>query len=182
MTSTDDPSTHQTRTRMERLADKDEIRDVLMRYARGIDRLDVSLLRSCYHPDSYDDHGHFKGNGHEFAEFIVGSLAERCHVTTHSVVNVLIELDDHDPNRARSEAYAMSYLRRFDDTGSEWLDVFAGRYVDRFERRDNVWRIAHRVVVHDWSLSTPLDGTSFPLDMSTFTQGKRDKTDLIYSV
>jgi hypothetical protein len=181
MTSTNEPPGQDFRTKMRRLADKDEIRDVLMRYGRAVDRLDVDLLRSCYHPDSYDDHGHFKGNGHDFAEFIVGSLAQRCHATTHAVANVLIELDDEDPNQALSEAYALSHLRRSDDTGTEWLDMFAGRYVDRFERRDGAWRIAHRVVVHDWSISTPLVDTGFPLPMDTFTQGQRDKTDIIYT-
>ena len=28
-------------------ADKEEIRDVLMRYGRGVDRLDEDLIRSC---------------------------------------------------------------------------------------------------------------------------------------
>ena len=66
-------------------ADKQEIRDVLMRYGRGVDRLDEDLLRSCYHDDSFDDHGHWKGNGQDFAAFIVESLRERSHHTTHGV-------------------------------------------------------------------------------------------------
>ena len=164
-----------------RLADKDEIRDVLMRYSRGVDRLDVALLTSCYHADSWDDHGHFKGTGHEFASFIVESLRGRTHHTTHSVANVLIELDPIDRDTARGESYAIAYLRRRDDAGDEWLDLFAGRYVDRFARRDGVWRIASRVVVHDWSTSTRLDeASSFPLPMEGFTQGARDRSDLVY--
>lgn len=167
-------------SRLQALADKDEIRDVLMRYSRGVDRLDEDLLRSCYHSDSHDDHGHWKGNGHDFASFIIGSLAERSHHTTHSVANVLIELDQTDPDLARAESYGVAYLRRTDETEAEWLDVFAGRYVDRVERRDDVWRIADRVVVHDWSASTQLSDSSFPLDMSGFTQGRRDAQDLVY--
>ena len=163
------------------LADKDEIHDVLMRYSRGVDRLDVALLTSCYHADSWDDHGHFKGTGHEFAAFIVESLRGRTHHTTHSVANVLIELDPVDRDAAHVESYAIAYLRRRDDVGDEWLDLFAGRYVDRFARRDDVWRIASRVVVHDWSTSTRLDAaSSFPLPMEGFTQGARDRSDLVY--
>ena len=30
------------------------------------------------------------------------------------------------------------------------LETFGGRYVDRFERRDGEWRIAHRNLVHEW--------------------------------
>ena len=46
---------------LETLIAKQEITDVVYRYARGIDRLDFELVRSCYHPDAYDDHGAFKG-------------------------------------------------------------------------------------------------------------------------
>jgi len=166
--------------RLRSVVDKQDIRDVLMRFTRGIDRLDEALLRSCFHANSHDDHGHFKGNGREFAAFIVKSIAERAHHTTHSIANVLIELDDDDENVGRSEAYVLAYLRRTDDAGKEWLDFFAGRYVDRFERRDGVWRIARRVVVHDWSASTELGAGSFPLPMDSFTQGRRDRDDLVY--
>ncbi len=69
-------------------ADKEEIRDVLMRYGRGVDRLDEDLIRSCYHDDSFDDHGHWKGNGQDFAAFIVESLRERSHHTTHATMKL----------------------------------------------------------------------------------------------
>jgi hypothetical protein len=166
--------------RMNRLADEQEIHDVLMRYCRAVDRLDEELLRSCYHVDSFDDHGHFTGTGHEFAAFIVQSLAARAHHTTHSVGNVLIEIDPGDPAWAHSEAYGLAYLRRTDDDRNEWLDFFSGRYVDDMAKRDGIWRIARRVVVHDWSMSTPLDADSFPLPMDNFTQGRRDRDDLVY--
>ncbi len=166
---------------LDSLLAKDSVRDVLMRYCRGVDRCDSELLKSCYHPDATDDHGHWKGNGHDFAEFIVGSIRTRAHHTTHSVANVLIEFDPGDPNAAQVESYALAYLRRTDEAGAEWLDLFAGRYLDRFERRDQAWRIAQRVVVHDWSTSTRFDAaTSFPLPMEGFTQGRRDRNDPVY--
>jgi len=171
-----------TQARLRALIDKDEIRDVLMRYGRGVDRLDEELLRSCYHPDSHDDHGHCKGNGHDFAAFIVSSLPARTHHSTHAVANVLIEFDEQDLDVARSESYSLAHLRRTDEQGDEWLDFFSGRYIDRFERRDGVWRIAHRVVVHDWSVSNRLDTTAFPLPMDAFVQGVRGRSDLIYTI
>lgn len=165
---------------VQKLRDKDEIRDVIMRFCRGIDRLDADLIRSCFHPDSYDDHGHFKGSGPEFAAFIVQALPKYSHHTTHSVANLLIELDDDDPDCAHSEAYVIAYLRRRDDKGAEWLDLFAGRYVDRFARRHGEWRIARRIVVHDWSTSFALGESSFSLPTTGFVQGRRDREDLVY--
>ena len=169
------------RSPIDALIAKDAIRDVLMRYSRGVDRGDLELLKTCFHVDSTDNHGHWKGNGQDFAEFIVKSLPQRTHHTTHSVANVLIELDDKDDNLAQAESYAIAYLRRTDAEGAEWLDLFSGRYVDRFERRDGHWRIADRVVVHDWSTSTRLDASgSFHLPMEGFTQGCRGRSDLVY--
>lgn len=166
---------------VEHLQARSEIHDLLMRYCRAVDRLDEELLRSCYHADAVDDHGHWKGSGHDFATFIVGSLAARAHRTTHAVANVLIELDDAEGDRAHVESYALASLRRTDDSGDEWLDQFYGRYLDVVTRRDGVWRIASRVVVHDWSISTRLDpGSSFPLAMDGFLQGRRDRTDPVY--
>ena len=77
----------------------------------------------------------------------------------------------------------MSYLRRTDDAGDEWLDVFAGRYIDRFEERGGEWRFSSRVVVHDWSSATRLDGPNgIPIPMEGFTQGRRDRSDIVYSL
>ena len=169
-----------TEQQIRTLIAKDEIRNVIMRYARGVDRLDEDLIRSCYHEDSTDDHGHWKGPGQDFAAFIVQSLKERSHHTTHSIANVLIEMHPDDPNKAQSEALSLAYLRRTNDSGIECLDFFSGRYIDIFENRNDEWRIAKRVIVHDWSMTTQLDSDSFPLPMDSFIQGTRDTSDLVY--
>jgi hypothetical protein len=53
---------------------------------------------------------------------------------------------------ADSECYFFSY--RISPAEDE-LQSFKGRYVDRFERRADEWRIAQRVVVIDWSTREP---------------------------
>jgi len=42
---------------LQRLVDKDQIRDLMSRYARGVDRGDWDLVRDTYHTDATDDHG-----------------------------------------------------------------------------------------------------------------------------
>jgi hypothetical protein len=44
-------------------ADHVAIEQVLMRYARGVDRGDKELLKSVYHEGGTDDHGSFVGLG-----------------------------------------------------------------------------------------------------------------------
>ncbi len=49
------------------------------------------------------------------------------------------------------------------------LETFGGRYVDRFERRDGEWKIAHRTVVHEWDKVEHVE-LAFP--PGRFTEGR----------
>jgi hypothetical protein len=46
------------------------------------------------------------------------------------------------------------------------MSVSGGRYIDRFERREGVWAIAHRVCIRDWA---PLQTQPDPDDPSSMT-------------
>jgi hypothetical protein len=59
--------------------------------------------------------------------------------------NILIRLDGA---RARVESYLWSASVLPGDATREV--VVSGRYLDRFERRNDEWRIAERWVVHDY--------------------------------
>lgn len=45
--------------KLQTLLDERDIREVLLRYCRGVDRCDAALIASCYHEDSLDDHGNW---------------------------------------------------------------------------------------------------------------------------
>ncbi|MBR8103528.1 nuclear transport factor 2 family protein, partial [Burkholderia multivorans] len=51
---------------MQRLIDKDQIRGVMLRYARGVDRRDWECVRSAFFEDCHDDHADFKGTRDAF--------------------------------------------------------------------------------------------------------------------
>ena len=46
---------------LQRLIDKDAIRDCVLAYARGLDREDETILLSGFHPHACDDHGSYIG-------------------------------------------------------------------------------------------------------------------------
>ena len=71
---------------------KEQIRDVLYRYARGADRCDLELFKSCYHPDATDCHWFYNGNADDFADWVIPVLRD-CDNSQHSITNPLIELD-----------------------------------------------------------------------------------------
>ena len=160
-------------SKLDELIARQEITDVIYRYARGIDRLDFDLVRSCYHPDAYDDHGALAGG---VDEFIAGAkeFLPKWTATQHFMGNMLIELNG---DRASVETYAVAYHRREDAEGNGKDDTLGIRYVDRFEKREDKWLIAHRVVATEWRRVDPVRGARGRNEVGVW--GRRDETDVI---
>ena len=163
--------------KLRELLDKQSIYEVLVRYCRGADRCDEATIRSAYHEDSTDDHGYWRGSGYEFASFLPARLTDANSVTTHSITNVLIELDG---DTARSEAQVVVNLVRR-DTDPVLVDVMGARYLDRLSRRDGEWRIDERTVVLDWhNVQTWTNGNA-PVPLDGFVKGARYPADPLYA-
>ena len=126
---------------------------MVYRFARGIDRHDWELVRSCYHDGALDDHGPFKGPVEEYVAWVSEALPGLADMTMHFIGNVLIDLDG---DSAQSEAYVVGYHRYRRDDGSRWDWLGGGRYVDHFERRGD-WRIVDRVLVWEWVRDDPVE-------------------------
>ncbi len=154
-----------------RLVAVEEIREVVLRYCRGLDRLDAELLRSAYLPGALDDHGVFVGDAAAFCDRVLESH-RRYDASMHCVLNHLVELDG--PDDARGEAYVLAHVLRRDEQGAPVHDAWWGRYADRYARRDGRWGIAHRVTVHEWTRREPL-GRPMRADTDLFRQGTEDR-------
>ncbi|MGY9071430.1 MAG: nuclear transport factor 2 family protein [Acidimicrobiales bacterium] len=151
-----------------------EIRRRLLDYCRGIDRCDVDLVASSYHPDAIDDHGAFHGSGHEFARFATEAIREHYEATMHTIGDSIIDFTDD------RTAYVETYVcadHRHRDIDGESLERFGARYLDRFEQRDDAWRIADRVVVVEWSTTMPITPA---VGAGRYVRGSRDHSDLAY--
>jgi 3-phenylpropionate/cinnamic acid dioxygenase small subunit len=134
-----------------------EIQDVLWRYARGVDRVDLDVLVSVYHPEATDAHTSFSGNGREYARRLVERLQGEGFIGSHHITNMVLELDG--PDDARVESYFLAFHPHGDE-GAE-MGVASGRYLDHFQRRDGEWRILARQVVMDWTRAD-LRGSPWP--------------------
>jgi hypothetical protein len=151
---------------------KDAIADAAKRYCRGIDRCDADLVKSAYHPDAHDDHGTFKGNAWEFADYAAKSL-RRYAATMHAITNHSITDVDVSAGTAKGEIYVTAYHLREND-GRKTVDTWWGRYIDRYECRDGDWRIAHRVCVHEWTMQLPIE-QAMPIKAELFQAGSFDR-------
>ena len=151
---------------LEQLSAREAIRDAALRYCRGVDRLDAALMKSAYWPDATDDHGSFKGNAHEFVELCMQSHL-RWEATGHCIFNHSIELGP-EPGIARGECYNLTWL-----ASPEQIEHWYGRYLDRYERRGDEWRIIERVCVHEATNVLPRTAMTLPAD--AFRQGHQDR-------
>lgn len=156
--------------------DERAIRRTLHRYCRGIDRCDAELVASVYHPGATDDHGAFKGLGADFATYATEALRRRTEATHHMIGEPDIEFVS--PDVAHVETYVSAVHRCRDDDGP-FLERFGGRYVDRFERREGSWLIAHRICIHEWNVKERIE-LAWAYDR--FTEGRRDRSDACYPV
>jgi hypothetical protein len=95
------------------------------------------------------------------------------HRAQHYTTNQTIDLDGDD---AHVETYWLCVLKQLDSDGGELL---GGRYLDRFERRNGEWRIAKRVVVHEWH--SRLDFTPMRTSPGSGNWARRDGGDLSYT-
>lgn len=157
---------------LEEMLDRHKIYEVLTRYCQGVDRGDVELIKSVYHKDAVDDHGMFKGSGWDFADWIIDFLKEirQCQ---HLIGNFSCELHG-------DTAYSETYCLAVSDYGKGQHVIAYNRYIDRFEKRGDEWKIADRQVVLDVTRNVPASGPIYEEGGWEFTWGRRDKLDPLY--
>lgn len=168
---------------LQRLLAKDEIRDLIARYARGVDRADWDAVRDGYHADAVDDHGDYKGDVDGFIRFGSERVSGATQVM-HFLGQSLIEFASADIAVAETYFFTAHTLgaeaqRAYgagDGTQPVQLSQF-GRYVDRIDRRDGRWRVARRTVIFEATRLTT--GEQPPLKASWARQ-RRDGNDPIY--
>lgn len=176
-----------------RLADRLQIQDAVYTWCRGVDRRDWALVREAFHPDAHDDHGSYRGG----VDGLVGYLRSRHGAvlqSMHHVGNILIEFAG--PDLALAESYVVGHSRvmpadraarmaalGYDDGKDAGpLDAMqSGRYLDRFERRQGRWRIAHRTLV--WEANFVRPGTpEIWRGAVPRTLARRDGEDALYRI
>jgi SnoaL-like domain len=163
-----------TSAELRELVDKQQIRDLLMRYARGVDRDDWELVKACFTPDATDDHGVVKGSIDNLVTQASAALAP-FRGSMHMMCQQYIEVDG---DTARGEVYALTSRIQDAAEGDGEEETFSGlRYVDRYVRKEGEWKIAERVTTLEWC-TTVASRPWLPMEM--FTHGQRNRDDVSY--
>jgi hypothetical protein len=158
---------------MQSLIDRQAITDLIHRYCRSVDRLDIPLGHSIWHEDGVADYGAavYQGPGKGLIDYICAQHRNTLH-HSHQVSNILIHLDG---DRAGSESYVSASLRVM--SGKQIRQISAwGRYIDSWSRREGHWGLDKRISIRDF------DEIRDVVEMVRHDAGKRDPTDPSYDV
>ena len=158
------------------IVDRHEIHQVMLRYARGLDRLDNELALSCYWDDAIEDHGHFVGSPDGFIPWADGTTL-RFEVTQHAILNHFCDLEGDD-------AYCETYYQFTGVNAQPPHFGSTGRYIDHFQKRGGEWRIANRVTIVEGTFDIPQAAQTAQLPSAYSEdqpcQAARDRTDVSY--
>jgi hypothetical protein len=142
-------------------------------YARAADRADAALMASIFHEDATVVTGLINGNAADYAVNIVAFVRENLERCFHSIANEWYEVRG---DRAVGETYVIA------NATAGGRDILTGgRYLDAFERRDGVWKIASRTFVLDWNNTQPTSYEGGGMYASLKTRGCFGKDDPIYA-
>jgi len=123
-------------------ADKEQIAEVLVHYATGIDSKDWPLFRSCWTDEidvDYQQLGRFTSA--DALTEVMTRLHEDMGPTYHRLSNFVIAVDG---DRATARSYVHAVLMLQPDDSTNWVDAL-GHYDDIFVRTQGGWRIRERL-------------------------------------
>ena len=156
-----------------RLEDRAAITEVIAAYAHAIDRRRWDMMPQLFHEDATFGFGIIQGDWRTFVEQ-AKTVIDPCLITQHQLGQTLIGFEGADIAHCETYMTAMHTVPAgypttevFPDKGQTYSAVIAGRYVDRFERRNGEWRIAHRSGIYDWREYRELEG----IDLSALPEG-----------
>jgi hypothetical protein len=156
--------------------DRFAIIDLAALYMRGLDRLDGALVAAQFWPDARCEYGIFSGGPADFAAFCMAALKD--HERNHHMLGQHI-IDFTSEDEAYGEVTYQAYHRIFDTAGAARDLFIAGRYVDRYERRGGVWKIAYRSELVDWVRDDPASDAM--VSAAPFIMGQRKPADPLYN-
>ncbi|MFQ5699329.1 MAG: nuclear transport factor 2 family protein [Myxococcota bacterium] len=127
------------------LADRAEITQLLYRYARAIDDVDLESLERVFTPDAWIEYRTIGGRKGRFPEMVrwLGESLPIFKATQHAISNPLIDLAG---DRATSTCTLRALHVQVEHDGREHRVIQYAAYHDEHRRTGSGWRIAKRVL------------------------------------
>ncbi len=135
--------------RIVELIDKQEIYDCIVNWTFWRDQGNWGKLAGCFHPEGTMSTLWFTG---PYKKFIEEVISEKKKAPDESSKHVILGISiDVNANRALAQSNVLITIRTKMLLSEVDLNCYV-RLVDRFEKRDGMWKILHREAVYekDW--------------------------------
>lgn len=167
-----DQVSNNVEARLRRIEDKDEIRELAVRYGIYVDGRDAPRLRALFTDDArfrtangvIDNQG-----GDSLVEMLVGRK-DIVKASLHVQHGHVIDLDPDDPDRATGMVYTHAEVVFH----AKHVKVSAVRYDDEYRRVDGQWRFADRCIKFFYQV----DAANFVEEVTSDTPVRAGETPL----
>ena len=159
--------------KLDRLLTEREVLQIAHTLSRHVDRGNLEGMRQCFFPDAVAEYGFNKTKTVD--ELLDHFKIQRTQLTgvQHHITTRAIAVDG---DYAEVENYVVAHTVMQEDDGPKTF-VIGGRYLDKYERRDGEWKIAHRLGMEDWSAKFPTPPTRGSGLVGTIPQGDVGEAD-----
>ncbi|SEO56745.1 nuclear transport factor 2 family protein [Trujillonella endophytica] len=170
---------------LRRLLEVQAIHEVMLRYARAVDRADSDLMDSIFWPEGTDNHGMYEGDAAGFFDRARAARGDTERARHHLIGVPRILSREGDQTRVETYfiftgVYGAGANDNLGDVKEATVGFNWGRYRDLFEKRDGEWKVLHRVTVYDVVLAQPYDPAfdffNIPLGINRGAVEPRDAT------
>lgn len=131
--------------RLDRLLDREEINQVLIRSCRGLDEHDLPLFLDQFDEAFSYSYNDFVVTSREKLGKVIQKNWQEVTKTTHLAGNVLINfVPQADGTEDRAEVTSDCLALTVRNTGE--MGLVTAAYTDRLVKRNGTWRLAERVI------------------------------------
>jgi hypothetical protein len=132
---------------LQEMLDEFALHKLVHTYCRAVDRGDFATLRELYHHDAVDTHGEISTGS--VGELLTTLEASRPHIRSmqHNVTTLNFVVDG---KFAEGEIYTIA-THTFGARDRDVDVIVGGRYLDKYEKRDDIWKFIERTIVTDWA-------------------------------
>jgi SnoaL-like protein len=151
---------------IEQLLAKQALHELNTAYCRAVDRLDETALVDLFCSTAVIDSGVLRGAPEYFSREFAIWVRKNSRVIFHAITNEWFVINGAS---AIGESYVLA-LSRVHGKNSQRDILTAGRYLDKFQCKDNRWLFSERRFVLDHSATIPAD-TSDPVSSTALSEG-----------
>ncbi len=162
---------------LEQVEAKQALQQLNARFSRAMDRMDRCLMVSLWTDDGEVDWGPHKGSAKPFV-IAATSPDETLERSFHSVSNEYFEVDGHSAIGEISVIIVSTLV----ENGEKTDRLVGGRYLDRYRKEGEQWKIAKRTFIHDWNMHLPSSAVWEEGMFALFLKGQRGASDPSYQL